>query len=300
VTAVASPPRSQLRLPAIGTYVHVLLTEPELLPAAQSLVVDELAELDRSCSRFRSDSELMRLVPGRNRVGPMLAAALVAALDVARDTGGLVQPTLGAALRAAGYDRTFPDVLPDGPASIVLPADPDLWQRVQVDGLEVTVPAGASFDLGATAKAWAADRIAARLSDLGTGALVNLGGDIAVAGPVPAGGWTVDIADRPGGAPLQCIAVESGGLATSSTTARTWRRGGQVLHHILDPVTGRSASPTWSCVSVVAPTCLAANAVSTAAVVLGVEAPEWVEATGLPACLWNETGAVVRLNGWPA
>jgi thiamine biosynthesis lipoprotein len=270
-----------------------------LLPAAEELVRDELAALDSSCSRFRADSELMGLQPGRNVVGPMLAAALAAALRIARDTGGLVQPTLGGALRAAGYDRTFADLPLDGPASVVLPVDPELWRRVRVDGRVVTLPAGTALDLGATAKAWAADRIAARLADLGTGALVNLGGDIAVVGPVPAGGWTVDIADRPDAAPLQSIAIESGGLATSSTTARSWRRGGQVMHHIIDPTTGRPAPAFWQCVSVAAPSCLQANAVTTAAVVLGADAPDWVEATGLPASLWDGSAAV-RLNGWPA
>jgi thiamine biosynthesis lipoprotein len=300
VSALLDRPWVELREQAIGTYVHVLLTEARVLPAAQRVVRDELAELDRSCSRFRADSELMRLVPGPNRVGAVLAGALVAALQVARDTDGLVQPTLGRALRAAGYDRTFGQLPADGPASLVLPVDPQAWRQVSVTGQVVTLPEGVDLDLGATAKAWAADRIAARLAELDTGVLVNLGGDLALAGPVPAGGWTVDIADRPGAAPLQTVALESGGLATSSTTARTWRRGGEVLHHILDPLTGRPAPPVWRCVTVCAPTCLAANAVSTAAVVLGAEAPEWVAATGLPACLRGAAGSVVRLNGWPS
>ena len=300
MTAVVDRPWAELRQRAIGTYVHVLLMKSRVLPAAQTVVWDELVELDRSCSRFRDDSELTRLVPGRNRVGPVLAEALRAALAVARETGGLVPPTLGRALRVAGYDRTFAELPADGPASLALPADPEVWRQVSVDGQDVTLPPGVELDLGATAKAWAADRIADRVAALGTGVLVNLGGDIALAGAVPPGGWTVDIADRPGAEPLQTLALESGGLATSSTTARTWRRGGEVLHHILDPATGRPAAPTWRCVSVCAPTCLSANAVSTAAVVLGTDAPDWVAATGLPACLWSAAGSVVRLNGWPA
>lgn len=300
MTAVADSPCGQLRLRAIGTYVHVLLTVPRLLPAAQALVRDELAELDQACSRFRDDAELMSLVAGHNVVSDLLGGALSAALQVAWETEGLVPPTLGRALREAGYDRTFADLPADGPTAIVLPPDPLAWQQITVDGNEVILPAGVQLDLGATAKAWAADRIAERLATLGTGALVNLGGDIAVAGPAPEGGWTVDLSDRPAGPVLQTVAVESGGLATSSTTARTWRRGGELLHHILDPATGRPAPATWRCVSAVAPTCLAANAISTAAVVLGVEAPSWVVATGQPACLWSSAGAVVRLNGWPA
>lgn len=299
MTAVAAPPWVDVRLRAIGTYVHVLVTEPEVLAAAEALVVAELDALDRACSRFRPDSELAQLAGGPTRVSPLLAGALSAALQVAHDTDGLVQPTLGRALRAAGYDATFAALPADGPAAIGLPMHPDLWRAVVVDGCDVTLPPGTELDLGATAKAWAADRIAARVEALGTGALVNLGGDLAVAGPAPEGGWPVAVQDRPDGAVAQTVALASGGLATSSTTARTWRRGGHVLHHILDPLTGAPAPPVWDCVSVAAPTCLEANAASTAAVVLGADAVPWLVERGLPACLVARSGDVVRLGGWP-
>ena len=300
--SATAAPLAEVRLRAIGTYVHVLVTEPRLLAAAEQLVVDELDALDRACSRFRPDSELVRLAGehGRVRVSPLLAGAIAAALEVARDTDGLVQPTLGRALRSAGYDATFAALPADGPAAVRLPMSPDQWREIDVGGCDVTLPAGTELDLGATAKAWAADRIADAVAALGTGALVNLGGDIATAGPAPAGGWSIAVQDRPGGTVVQTVAVESGGLATSSTTARTWRRGGHVLHHILDPQTGAPVPAFWDCVSVAAPTCLAANAASTAAVVLGAAAVDWLAARELPALLVGRAGSVVRLNGWPA
>lgn len=299
MSSLLAPAWADVRFRAIGTDVHVLVTEPGLLADAELVTRAELAALDLACSRFRPDSELVRL-RGRARVSPLLAGALRAALDVAEETDGLVVPTLGRALRAAGYDRTFAELPQDGPAAVALPLRPDAWRDVRLDGDVVTLPAGAELDLGATAKAWAADRIAARVAALGTGALVNLGGDLAVAGPRPEGGWAVEVSDRPAdGTTVQAVAVHEGGLATSSTTARRWLRGGVALHHVLDPATGRPAPETWASVTVAAPTCLAANAASTAAVVLGPDAPAWLEAGGLPAVLLASTGEVVRVNGWP-
>jgi len=285
----------------IGTYVHVLVTEPALLADAESLVLDGLAQLDAACSRFRPDSELVRLTGARGpvAVSPLLAALVQAALDVATASDGLVDPTLGRHLRAAGYDRTFADVPQDGPEAVRLPVAPDRWREVRVDGLRLTVPPGVQLDLGASAKAWAADWLAEQVAGLGTGVLVNLGGDLAVGGPVPDGGWPVEVSDRPDGAPVQVVAVEQGGLATSSTTARAWRRGGRPVHHVLDPRTGESATGDWACVSVAAPTCLEANTASTAAIVLGAAAPAWLAERGLAALLVGRSGAEVRVGGWP-
>lgn len=290
----------------LGTYVHVLVTEPALLDDAEALVLDGLADLDAACSRFRPDSELVRSTGagGPVAVSPLLAALVEAALDVAEASDGLVDPTLGRHLRAAGYDRTFTQVPQDGPEVVRLPASPGRWREVRVDerpdGWWLTVPTGLELDLGASAKAWAADWLAARVACLGTGVLVNLGGDLAVAGPVPDGGWPVEVSDRPDGRAVQVVAVEQGGLATSSTTARAWRRGGRPVHHVLDPRTGRSAAGDWACVSVAAASCLEANTASTAAVVLGAAAPGWLADRGCAALLVGRDGAEVRVGGWPA
>lgn len=302
MTSVTQQPWRDSRSRALGTYVHLLVTEPEALAEADALLAAELAALDRACSRFRDDSELMRIAGARSpvTVSPLLAGALRAALEVAEDTGGLVDPTLGRSLRAAGYDRTFSALPEDGPSAVSLPVRRDRWREIVVDGCSVSVPPEVDLDLGASAKAWAADRAADKIAALGTGVLVNLGGDIAIAGPSPEGGWPIEVSDRPeGGTSVQTVAVEAGGVATSSTTARTWRRGGRAMHHILDPATGLPAEPDWACVTVSAPTCLAANAASTAAVVLGSRAADWLAAKGHPACLLTRGGTVVRLNGWP-
>lgn len=298
---------------ALGTSVHVLVTDPARLDAAVARVTDVLARIDLAASRFRTDSELSRLNTAGGRpvsVSPLLARALRVALDAAQWTGGLVDPTVGQALCDAGYDRTYRSVPPDGPVLTVTWRPAPGWQRVELDedtGV-VRLPAGILLDLGATAKALAADLAAEdAAAAAGCGVLVNLGGDISVAGEPPHAGWDIRIAsiadpDRPvdPGEPTQTVAVRSGGLATSGTRARRWRRGGLWLHHLIDPGTGGPATTPWATVTVAAPTCTVANAASTAGVILGDEAPRWLAERQLPARLVDTTGRAVHVAGWPA
>jgi thiamine biosynthesis lipoprotein len=132
--------------------------------------------------------------------------------------------------------------------------------------------------------------------------LVSLGGDIATAGPAPAGGWAIHVTDdhRDGpDAPGQTITIQSGGVATSSIVTRRWRHGERVMHHVLDPRSGRPVRGPWRTVSVAAATCAEANIASTAALVLGDDAPAWLAEHGLPARLVGRNGSVVVQGGWP-
>ena len=95
------------------------------------------------------------------------------------------------------------------------------------------------------------------------------------------------------------VTITAGGLATSGTTRRRWRRGGRTVHHIVDPRTGDIPASRWRTVSVAAATCVDANTASTAAVVLGDAAPGWLAARGLPARLVDVDGAVSTTAGWP-
>ncbi|MEA5360101.1 FAD:protein FMN transferase [Amycolatopsis sp., V23-08] len=290
---------------ALGTTAEVLVTDPARLHTAVELLRNELDAVDAACSRFRADSEISRLhdAAGRQvRVGPLLTEALAAALRAARLTGGLVDPTVGTAVRALGYDRDFAAVT-DGPLGAAAPAPG--WHRVLFDPVRalVVLPRGVRLDLGATAKALAADRAARRIhAATGCGTLVNLGGDLRVEGPAPAGGWRVAIGDDHADAvtrPDTTVTLSGGGLATSGTTRRRWRRGGRTVHHIVDPRTGDVASQRWRTVSVAAKSTVDANTASTAAVVLGDSAPQWLADRGLAARLVTESGAVVTTPGWP-
>jgi len=305
---------------ALGTGVQVVVTDAGRLDAARAMLEADLAAVDLACSRFRPDSEIVALDrhmtggPGGTwarpvEVSPLLADAIAVALRAARLTDGDVDPTVGAAMNAVGYDRDFSLVQLEGPAvKLTVRAIPG-WRHVEFDQAArlVRVPPGVRLDLGATAKAWAADRSTARIAaGLGCGVLVSLGGDIAVSGEPPPGGWRIrvqDISGSPGdppGGPSTVVAIHAGGLATSSTAARRWRRGGDLLHHILDPRTGLPAAPVWRTVSVSAACCTDANIASTAAIIRGRAAPAWLTGLGLPARLVDEAGGVRTIGGWPA
>jgi thiamine biosynthesis lipoprotein len=320
---------------ALGMHVQLVVTAPEAIGAASRVLASDLDELDLACSRFRPDSEVSAI--GRaaasaagtytTTVSPLLAEAIGVALRAASLTDGDVDPTVGAAMCALGYDRDFAQVASTGPALA------SVWRRVDGGGRasaaavqgwhsvglddatgQLTVVAGTRLDLGATVKGWAADRSAGRIAaGLGCGALVSLGGDTAVAGQPPAGGWRIRVQDvgdasqgqpparggPPPAGPGTVVAISGGGLATSSPMARRWRRGGVTFHHILDPRTALPATLAWHGVSVAAATCADANTAATAAIIRGQQAPAWLESLSLPARLVAADGSVVTVGGWP-
>jgi FAD:protein FMN transferase len=308
-----SHPQSDVSFPALGSVAFVAVSHPGRLADARAAVEETVVEFDIACSRFRDDSELSALnaaAGSEARVGPLLMEAVSAAIRAARLTDGDVDPTIGKALIALGYDRDFAAIDEAGARPGVAIASVPGWRTVQLDAERSTirVPRGVRLDLGATAKALAADHAAARAAAFaGCGVLVGLGGDFAASGPVPAdGGWRIRVTDdhRAGvDAPGQWISVASGGLATSSTSVRRWRTGAVssdgFAHHLIDPATGASADSIWRTVSVCAATCLDANIASTATIVRGARAVDWLEALGLPSRLVAVDGTVTHVAGWP-
>jgi thiamine biosynthesis lipoprotein len=292
---------------ALGTSAVVATVDDALTGEACAAVERELDAIDRACSRFRPDSELARVNSARGErvaVGPLLLEALRVALDAACASDGLVDPTVGGALRAVGYDSTFRAVAArDGEVFRARFVTVPGWQKVDLDeqAATVRVPAGVELDLGATAKALACDRAAAAAAAVAGSVLVALGGDITVAGDSPDGGWSVRISDDHA-APLDSrgptVALAGGGLATSSTTVRRWRSGRTELHHLIDPRTGRPAKSPWRTVSVAAKICVDANVASTASFMLD-DAPAWLAARGLPARLVSIGGESTFVAGWP-
>jgi FAD:protein FMN transferase len=294
---------------ALGTTAAVYVADPARLSAARELLASELAAIDLACSRFRPDSELSLVNAAhglRVRVSELFCEALEAGLRAARLTEGAVEVTLGRALRAIGYDRDFA-ALADREVAVapIRAASVGGWRSVELDrGLRtVRVPVGVEIDLGATAKALAADRAAGRIHGaLGGGVLVNLGGDVSIAGPPPPAGWLVRVTDDhacPAALEGQTVIVSDGGLATSSTSVRRWATRAGARHHILDPTTGDSAAEVWRTASVAAGSCVDANIAATAAIVRGEAAPAWLAARRLPSRLVRPGGDVVRLAGWP-
>jgi thiamine biosynthesis lipoprotein len=259
-----------------------------------------------ACSRFRNDSEIERVNGSTGRwieVLPLLVDAVEVAIRAAALTDGDVDPTVGEALIVLGYDRDFAAVLPSGPSTSGFRPAPG-WRLIEIDreNSRIRVPIGVRLDLGATAKALAADRAAAAAAEIARcGVLVSLGGDIAVAGEAPIEGWSIGLADSHLGEPEpgQSVRIGAGGLATSSTTVRRWSRGGAPLHHVIDPSTGRPASEVWRTVTVAAATCVDANTASTATIVRGEPALDWLASLGLPARLVRTDGRIERTEAWP-
>jgi len=294
---------------ALGGSMRIVVTRADRLAAARTAVERVVADIDEAASRFREDSELSRLNRSPDQpmqVSPLLAQAIAAGLRGASLTEGAADPTVGVAVRLAGYDRDFASVPSVGsPLRLQVQRVPG-WRAVAFNPSTNTVriPPGVEIDLGATAKALASDlAAAAALEATGSGGvLVSLGGDIAVAGEPPDGGWPVQTSED-SGAPIddseETVAIHAGGIATSSTTVRRWIRGTVTLHHIIDPETGLPAAGPWRTATVVAASCVDANIASTAAIVMGERGVAWLEAQGLAARLVGVDGTIRRVAGWP-
>jgi thiamine biosynthesis lipoprotein len=294
---------------ALGSTAVVAVADPPKLEAARAAVDDVLDKFDRACSRFRQDSELCRLNASTGEAVPvsaLLLAAVSASLWAAELTDGDVVPTVGEALVALGYDRDFAAVGAGAPATAAVKIAPvPAWRTVQVDreAGTIRIGRGVKLDLGATAKALAADRAAAAAHDAsGSGVLVSLGGDLSISGAAPGEGWPIRVTDDHRSdmtAPGQSITLHQGGLATSSTTVRRWRTSAGEAHHLVDPATGQPVRSCWRTVSVTARTCLEANVAATAAIIRGASSVAWLEELGLPSRLVDVDGRVRHIVGWP-
>ena len=282
--------------------VTVAVADGRALADARVLVERELRAMDAAASRFRADSDLSRVNanPGRlHRISPLLAEAVSTALRAARLTDGIVDLTLGRDIAALGYDQDIADVRrrPARSGQAAPAAATYGWRDVHLDGELLLVPRGLALDLGATAKALTADGAAAAvLSTTGSAALVSIGGDVAAVGGAE---WELDLSEHPQDDPEQLLTTYDGGIATSSTLARRWTVDGEERHHLLDPRTRRPADGPWRTATVAASSCVAANTASTAAIVLGVDAPAWLAARDLPSRLVAHDGTVTRVGGWP-
>jgi FAD:protein FMN transferase len=237
---------------------------------------------ERRFSRFIEGSELnaVNAAAGRAiRVSCAFADMLQLSLWAAHQTDGLVEPTIGSALRAAGYDRDFGDGL-DRPEPAA-PAFAGCWQRIESRGRLLRVPAGVELDLNGVVKSRTVDDA---LSCLGGEGWISAGGDVAARG-------AVDV-ELPGG---DAVRLESGGLATSGRGRRAWRRGGRQQHHLIDPSTGRPSRTRWQQVTASGATCVDADVAAKAAFLLGDDGPDWLDERHLPGrFLWADDRAVIN------
>jgi thiamine biosynthesis lipoprotein len=285
-----------------STCARLVVTDPAALPAARAIADDYLKRVDDVANRFREDSEIRTLVrddDGFVTLSVVLADLVEEALAAAEITDGDVDLTVGSALRRLGYDRDLSLVTDTSPLRAVIRPVPG-WRSLSLRGSRMRLPEGVELDLGAIAKAVAADRVAALVHDaLDVGVLVSLGGDIATAGPAQYHGWQIHVQDRADDPATQVSLPAGTAIATSSSTARQWRRGDRVLHHIVDPRTGQPAELVWRSVTVAATTCSYANAITTASLVRGIAAPAWVDGLGLSGRFVAADRTVELVGGWP-
>lgn len=284
----------------------IAVTPAGRLPQARQIADRCMTAVESACSRFSSDSELSRLAPGvATRVSPVLVELMRTALQAAHATGGLVDPALGRAEEAIGYrvsmdGRLAPAATGDGADTgwrIHGEAD---WRAITLDGDRLTVPADVTVDLGATAKAWAADRIAAECAArLGCGALVSLGGDIATAESPKRTSWNVVVQDTPADPADWIVLCGTGGVATSSVQHRTWLWHGLPVHHLLHPISGLPVRSRWTHATVIGASCVQANTWSTAALVAGEAAPDLLRRHGITARLVDRRHRVCTTGAWP-
>jgi thiamine biosynthesis lipoprotein len=254
-------------------------------PAETGRIETLFAERELMFSRFRADSELTRVNGSAGRptlVSPLFASTLELALTAAEETGGLVDPTLGQALANAGYDRDFASLRENpGPPG---PSVGSTRDRIVLAGRLLAVPAGVALDLNGVVKARTVDEALALMRGEG---YVSAGGDLAARGRLSVA--------LPGG---EAVSLVRGGLATSGTDRRRWRRGGVEQHHLIDPRTGAPARSPWLQVTVCGRSCLAADIAAKAALVLGRDGPDWLDDHALPARFRTAAGEVVLNTAW--
>jgi FAD:protein FMN transferase len=277
---------------------------------AEVLLFDFLGAVEAAASRFRDDAEIHRIEQAGGsavEVSPLLFEMVHTACSIAEMTGGAVDPTVGQAIVDLGYDRDIALVRSENGPPLEMPKPAPGWWNVDCNQADrsVRIPAGVKLDLGATAKAFAADRAAELLaSHFGCGVLVSIGGDLRVAGEAHEGGWPIGLdldSSTPPDAtnPAVTVSIEQGALASSSPELRKWRRGDRSVHHIVDPLTGDCAPDTWLLATTAADHCVDANGWSTAAIVWGPEAPDRLTGAHVPSRLVSRSGEVIALCGWP-
>jgi thiamine biosynthesis lipoprotein len=263
-----------------------------------------IKEFDDSCNRFRVDSELSWVNERAGEtlaIGATLERAIAGALLASDATGGLCDPTVLPAVLALGYDVDYDALIQRDITTLAAPVKPlgasaiDLNRRSHT----LTLAKGCQLDLGASAKALVADLVADDVASTG-GVIVEMGGDVAVRGRGPEGPWAIGVSDSLNvtGAEAR-VAIEHGGIATSSTTTRTWHAGGQLVNHIVDPRTGSFAVGPYATATVSARSALLANAFATAALLWGEDATYHVAQAGWSARLVRGDGTIDFVGGWP-
>ena len=292
---------AEIRFPIMGSSAHVIVVGGH--PTLPSRARTRLAALERAWSRFLPDSEVSRLNAAAGRplaVSPDTRLLVRRAVEGHRFTAGRFDPTVLQAVIVAGYDRTFDSIAGGSSAGAVILGP----EGIEIDDDEGTVrlPSGVGFDPGGIGKGLAADLLTAELIEFGaSGACVNLGGDLRVRGDAPDGGaWRIEAEDPRAGRPLGIVALKEGAVATTSRARRRWTTpDGVEHHHLIEPLTGTSASTSVLAATVIASEGWRAEVMAKVAFLDGMSAspstgPRWLDRLGVGALVVHEHGVVTN------
>jgi len=284
----------------MGTDAHLIVTARSARAASAALDRgrERVEDLEALWSRFRPASEvsvLNALAGMPVRVSPETIALVQRALDGARLTGGLFDPTVLGAVVRAGYDRTYTDIdtraTTDDARTLGAPL-------IEVDpvALLVRLPEGVGFDPGGIGKGLAADIVASELAERVDGVCVNIGGDLRVLGAPPDPvGWGIEIEDPFDGSSRGTLSLVAGAVATSSRTKRVLGAG----HHLIDPATGRPAAVGVASATVVAGQGWTAEVLAKAAFLSGPHrATAMLESAGVDGMVVLDDGSERRSPGY--
>ncbi|MBT0771212.1 FAD:protein FMN transferase [Kineosporia sp. J2-2] len=287
-----------------GTTASVTVDDPSALNVARRIVSRQFLAAEKAAARFRADAELHKLYKAGGRpvtISPLLAELVSAALAVAERTDGDVDPTVGAAMTAnaarRGQDISIVPVCGSRPTGS-RPAPG--WEQVRLEGRKLQVPAGTTLDLSATAKAAICDMAAARVRErVDAGVLVRLGGNAVSSGPAPDQGWRVPITDRAGHLDSEVFLTANAALSSSQIGVPPRHRDAPVSY-LIDPHTGDLPLPVWRMVSAIGFSCLEASAYSTASLVRGIRARNWLTQLWVPARLITVDDDELFCGNWSA
>ncbi len=292
------------RFDALGTEIAIAVTDVTQLSAMLEHTRTCIDEIDETFSRFRPDSELERLHragAGTHDVSPLFSELVELALLAARSTDGLFDPTVRDAVEAAGYDRSIDLIERDGPGQPRESAPAGQWTQIEVDRNRGTVsmPPGVRLDFGGIGKGFAVDYTLRRILGIDCGVMLSAGGDLAVTGPGPFGGWPCGVSLTLQDPIEETVLLQRGAIASSGLGRRQWERDGRKFHHLIDPQTGEPAASPWSLVTVVAGSCVAADVAAKVAWLKGITGPSWIESIGLAGRFRDRDDKITTTTLWP-
>jgi thiamine biosynthesis lipoprotein len=297
-------PTYRHEFPSMGSTIEIILVsrEPAQLEAVATFGLAErlAAEWEQTFSRFRPESEISRLNARAGQpvpVSELLYSAIEIALDGARLSGGLFDPTILPALIGLGYDRTFAEIADDGRPCVRPARAPGVAGiRLDPEHRVVTLPANTQIDLSGVVKGLYVDMLAG--SGRWTGGAISAGGDLRVWGDPPEGDrWLIGVEDaNDPSRDAAHLLLNRGAVATSGTNRRTWRRGGAMLHHLIDPRTGLPSESGIRMASVISATAIQAEIAATALIVGGL-ADSAVRSLMRQAVVVLNSGNIVTLRG---